>query len=40
VVVVKALLRFVSNHTFRFFAWYRIGLGAVILLWYLVIRPA
>jgi undecaprenyl-diphosphatase len=34
VVVVKAFLRFVSNHTFRVFAWYRIALGALILAWY------
>jgi undecaprenyl-diphosphatase len=31
-VVVKALLRYVSGHTFRAFAWYRIGLGALLLL--------
>jgi undecaprenyl-diphosphatase len=31
-VVVKALLRYVSGHTFRVFAWYRIALGAVLLL--------
>jgi undecaprenyl-diphosphatase len=34
VVVVKALLRFVSNHSFRVFAWYRIALGLIILAWY------
>jgi undecaprenyl-diphosphatase len=32
VVVVKAFLTYVSNHTFRVFAWYRIALGAVLLL--------
>ena len=31
-VVVKALLRYVSGHTFRVFAWYRIVLGALLLL--------
>jgi undecaprenyl-diphosphatase len=31
-VVVKALLRYVSGHTFRVFAWYRIALGALLLL--------
>lgn len=31
--LVKAVLRFVSKHTYRPFAWYRIGLGAVVLLW-------
>jgi len=31
-VVVKALLRFVSGHSFRVFAWYRIALGVLLLL--------
>ena len=31
--LVKAVLRFVSRHTYRPFAWYRIALGAVVLLW-------
>jgi undecaprenyl-diphosphatase len=34
IVVVKAFLRFIANHTFRFFAWYRIALGALLLVWY------
>jgi undecaprenyl-diphosphatase len=34
VIVVKAFLRFISDHTFRFFAWYRIGLGALLLAYY------
>jgi undecaprenyl-diphosphatase len=29
-VVVRAVLRFVSNHTYRGFAWYRIALGIVV----------
>jgi undecaprenyl-diphosphatase len=32
VLAVKALLRFVSNHDFKLFAWYRIAFGLVILL--------
>ena len=32
-VVVRAVLRFVSRHTYRPFAWYRIGLGMVVLAW-------
>jgi undecaprenyl-diphosphatase len=31
VVVVRAFLTFVSNHTFSVFAWYRIALGGVLL---------
>jgi len=30
---VKSLVKFVSTHTFRGFGWYRIALGASILLW-------
>jgi undecaprenyl-diphosphatase len=30
--VVKAFLGFVSRHSFRAFAWYRIAFGA-LLLW-------
>lgn len=36
-VVVRAVLRFVSKRTYRPFAWYRIGLGLVVMLW-LVLR--
>ncbi|GGY12069.1 undecaprenyl-diphosphate phosphatase [Paludibacterium paludis] len=31
-LVVKLLVRFIARHTFRGFAWYRIALGAAILL--------
>lgn len=30
--VVQSLVRFIANHSFRVFAWYRIGLGTLILL--------
>jgi undecaprenyl-diphosphatase len=33
-LAVKALLRFVSNHTFIPFAWYRIVLGLLVLYFY------
>jgi undecaprenyl-diphosphatase len=32
-VVVRALLSFISRHTYRPFAWYRIALAVVVLLW-------
>ncbi|HLU19287.1 MAG TPA: undecaprenyl-diphosphate phosphatase [Pusillimonas sp.] len=32
-VVVRAVLNFVSRHTYRPFAWYRIALGLVVLAW-------
>jgi undecaprenyl-diphosphatase len=35
-LVVRALMRFVANHSFRVFAWYRIALGLVILVWMVI----
>ncbi len=32
-IVVKWLIRFVQGHTFNGFAWYRIALGAALLVW-------
>ena len=32
IIVVRAFLRYVATHSFRAFAWYRIALGAVLLL--------
>ena len=31
-VVVRWLIRYVSNHTFVVFAWYRIAFGLIVLL--------
>ena len=31
-IVVRAFLSFVSHHSFRTFAWYRIAFGILILL--------
>jgi undecaprenyl-diphosphatase len=33
-LVIRALLRFVSRHDFRGFAWYRIAFGLVIIAFY------
>jgi len=33
--IVRAVLNFVARHTYRVFAWYRIGLGVVVGLWLL-----
>ena len=38
VVVVKKFLQFVSNHTFRPFAYYRIIFGCLLLGWYYFMR--
>ena len=32
--VVRLLLRYVSNHDFRLFAWYRIALGTLVLVYF------
>lgn len=32
-VVVRVLLTFISRHTYRPFAWYRIALAVVVLVW-------
>ncbi len=31
-IAVRTLVRFVANHTYEIFAWYRIGFGLLILL--------
>ena len=36
-VVIRAFLTFVARRTFVPFAWYRIGFGGLLLLWYLVL---
>jgi undecaprenyl-diphosphatase len=32
-IVVKGFLSYVANHSFALFAWYRIALGLLLLLW-------
>ena len=34
-LVIKVLIRFVANHDFIGFAWYRIIFGSIVLLYYL-----
>ena len=31
-IAVRALIRYVSNHDFTIFAWYRIAFGIVVLV--------
>jgi undecaprenyl-diphosphatase len=33
-VVIRFLLDFVRRHSFECFGWYRIALGAVVLVWF------
>ena len=37
-VVVRAFLRFVSSHSFKAFAWYRIVFGVALLAFFLTTR--
>ena len=37
-LVVDWMLRFIKRHTFKPFGWYRIALGAVVLIYFLLIR--
>jgi len=39
-IVIRGLLRFVASHNFVPFAWYRMALGVVIIVWYLNAGPA
>jgi undecaprenyl-diphosphatase len=34
IVVIKFLIHFVAHNTLRVFAWYRIGFGGLMLVWY------
>lgn len=34
VIVVRTFLKYVARHTFRPFAWYRIGFGAIVLVYF------
>lgn len=35
---IRFLMSYVKRHDFRIFGWYRIALGAAVLLWFLVIK--
>jgi undecaprenyl-diphosphatase len=39
VIIVRSFLGYVARHTFKPFAWYRIGFGA-LLIWYYLGRAA
>ena len=35
-LVIKLLMSFVKNHSFESFGWYRIGLGIILLIYYII----
>lgn len=39
VVVIRFLMGYIKKHDFKVFGWYRIALGAVVLLYFGVIAP-
>lgn len=38
VVVIKFLLSYIKRHDFKVFGWYRIGLGALVFLYFIFVR--
>ncbi|MEG2930694.1 MAG: undecaprenyl-diphosphate phosphatase [Ruthenibacterium sp.] len=38
VLSIRFLMRYVKNHDFKIFGWYRIALGAVVLLYFYVLK--
>ncbi|MEG2221440.1 MAG: undecaprenyl-diphosphate phosphatase, partial [Oscillospiraceae bacterium] len=36
VLVIRFLMNFIRKHDFKAFGWYRIGLGLLVLLYFLV----
>lgn len=38
VLVIRFLMGYIKKHDFKVFGWYRIALGAVVLLYFYVIK--
>ncbi len=38
IFVIRFLMNYIRNHDFKVFGWYRIGLGALVLIFFLVTR--
>ncbi|MEG2395046.1 MAG: undecaprenyl-diphosphate phosphatase, partial [Ruthenibacterium sp.] len=38
VLSIRFLMRYVKNHDFKVFGWYRIALGALVLLYFYVLK--
>ena len=38
IVVIKFLMQYIKKHDFKIFGWYRIALGILVLLYFLVIK--
>ena len=38
IIVIKFLMRYIKKHDFKVFGWYRIALGLLVLLYFLVLK--
>lgn len=38
IIVIKFLMQYIKKHDFKVFGWYRIVLGLLVLLYFLVIK--
>ena len=37
---IRFLMNYVKKHDFKVFGWYRIGLGALVLAYFYLLKPA
>ena len=40
VIVIRFLMGYIKKHDFKVFGWYRIGLGALVLAYFYLLKPA
>ena len=38
IIIIKFLMQYIKKHDFKVFGWYRIVLGLLVLLYFLVIK--
>ena len=38
IAAIKFLMNYIKKHDFTAFGWYRIGLGVIVLIWYILSR--
>ena len=38
--VIRFLMGYIKKHDFKVFGWYRIGLGALVLAYFYLLKPA
>ena len=40
ILAIKFLMSYIKRHDFKVFGWYRIGLGALVLAYFYLLKPA